>query len=513
MIINSHTTALVAATLLALLPGCKSASPSSTSATFVVLDTTVINGDTWLLNRPIDIYFNSAIDFNSVSTSSVIFRATDTLNLGVPVTGTYGLIPDVQGRANHAIRFTPACPSNLEFDNGGFVPGNVGYELLLPTESSGGYTVVRDVAGHPLSVGLTRQFVTPSLGDTYFYDPLFTPPRITDVLVPTGLGLLSIDTAAFEVTFDQGINPSPANFGSDRIYVEYSIADGSFPAIPQLIPGEWVVVNNCGDSAELLFQVSGVLLPERNVRVVTTSDFEDLSGDKNSNNDLSPTVMLSSLSEIYNDITVDSDDATYDQFIDDFAVGTGIDYSASLSQPSAEVNQGEIVASFIFPDDNGSDKVDFRLANSHIEINTTGTHTQTDDFSNSFTVVDGVMFTNDFTIDAAASIRAFGDNPLIIYVAGDATIHGEIDASGYDSNPADGLTNRHDVVVLGAQGACGGGKGGDASTVIDYSTPLGDAGIGAFGSSAGGGGGGEGGYQQDRNPAAIGGGGSGESGL
>ena len=502
MKIKLQITVLLVASLTAFLPGCKSEA-SSGSTSFRALDTTVINGDTWLLNRPIDIYFDSAIDFNSVSTSSVIFRATDTINLGVPVTGTYELISDVQGRADHAIRFTPACPNNLALDNGGFVPGTVGYELLLPTESSGGYTVVRDVAGHPLSSGLTRRFVTPALGETYFYDPLFTPPQITNVQVPAGLGLLSMESAAFEVTFDQGVGPSPINFQTDRIYIEYSLSDGQFPALPQIVPGEWVVVNNCGDSAELLFQVSGVLLPGRSVRVVTTSDFEDLGGDQNSSGDVSPIVELGSLADIYNDTSVVPDDVTYDQFIDDFSVGTGLDYLASLPQPLAEINQGEIVAAFIFPDNDGSDKIDFRLTNSHIEINTTGTDEQTDDLGNTFTVVDGVMYTNDFTIDAGASIRAFGDNPLIIYVAGDATINGEVDASGYDANAADGLTSRPDVVVLGAEGACGGGKGGDASTTTDYSTQLGENGFGPFGSAFGGGSGGEGGYQQDRSPAAI----------
>jgi hypothetical protein len=502
MKIKLQTTVLLAASLVAFFPGCKSRTTAK-STSFVVLDTTVIDGDTWLLNRPIEIYFDNAIDFNSVSTSSVIFRATDTINLGVPVTGTYELTADAQGRADHGIRFTPACPNNLEFDNGGFIPGSIGYELLLPTENSGGYTVVRDVDGRSLSAGLTRKFVTPAVGETYFYDPLFTPPKIDEVLIPAGLGLLSMERATFTITFDQGIGPSPVNFGIDRIYVEYSDDDGLFPVPPQMIPGEWVVVNNCGDSAKLLFQVSGVLLPGRNVRVVTTSDFEDLSGDQNNSDDVSDIFQLGSFADIYHDVFASEDDVAYDQFVDDFSVGTGLDYSASLPQPLAEINQGEIVAAFIFPDNDGSDKIDFRLTDSHVEINTTGVDNQTDDFGNVFMVVDGVMHTNDFTIDAAASIRAFGDNPLIIYVAGDATIHGEIDASGYDASVADGLTFSPAVVVLGAEGACGGGKGGDASSTINASTPLGDNGMGPFGDVFGGGSGGEGGYQQDRLLAAI----------
>ncbi|MGY8989350.1 MAG: hypothetical protein ACKVJA_03740, partial [Flavobacteriales bacterium] len=97
MKIKLQTTVFLAASLVSFSQGCKPG--TFTSSSFAVLDTTVIDGDDWLLNRPVDIYFNNAIDFNSVSTSSVIFRATETINLGVPVTGTYELIPDVQGRA------------------------------------------------------------------------------------------------------------------------------------------------------------------------------------------------------------------------------------------------------------------------------------------------------------------------------------------------------------------------------------------------------------------------------
>ena len=496
---------LAAALSLFVALGCNKAD-STASPVFAVLDTTIIDGDTWLLNRPVDIFFDDAVDFSSVSTSSVIFRATDSANLGIPVTGTYELISDVLGRANHGIRFTPACPTNTEFDNGGFVPGNIGYELLLPTESSGGFTVVRSTSGHALSIGLTRRFVTPSLGDTYFYDSRFTPAQMTLFEAPSDLGLLSVGVASFTVEFDQGINPSPTNFSSDKLYIEYADANGTFPATPNKIPGEWLVANNCGDSAELVFQVSGVLLPGRSVRAVTTSEFQDLSGDQNNNNDISPTLSLATLSDIYNDITIDDDDVAYDQFIEDFAVGTGLDLDADLAQPLVLVNQGNVTANFVFPDDNGSTKVDFHLVNSHFPFNTNGIQVDTDDAGNTFTLVDGVMYTNDFTIEAGASIRAFGDNPLIIYVAGDALIEGEIDASGYDANPADGLSNRHDIVVAGGLGSCGGGNGGDASSETAVTSPVGDSGNGPFGTSVGGGSGGEGGYQQEMNPAAVGGG-------
>ena len=502
MKINSILTATLAFSLVAVLPGCKSESEATASPTFSVLDTTVIDGEIWLLNRPIDIFFDKAIDFNSVSTSSVIIRATNTSNLGVPVTGTYELISDVLGQADHGIRFTPSCPTNAALDNGGFVP-DVAYELLLPTEGSGGFTVVRDTRGNPLSIGLTRRFAMPSNEDILFFDPKITPVAIENVSLPNGIGLLSVEHADFLVEFDQGIHPDPANLASDRIYIEYSDAGGTYPTPAQKVPGNWLIVNNCGLSAELLFRTSGVLLPGREVRLVITALFEDLSGDVNNTPRNFVAGTTPTLAELYDDIAVNPDNVSYDQFIDDYAVGSNIDLNADLAQPAVDINQGSLTASFVFPDDDGSVKSDFHISQSSFEFNTTGTQTDTDDYGNSFTINDGVMFTNDFTIEEGASIRAFGDNPLVIYVAGNAVIAGEINVSGYNAASADGREFSPHVVVLGAEGVCGGGKGGDASSVTDNTTPRGSDGEGPFGTDLGGGGGGEGGYQQYAAAAVI----------
>ncbi|MHC4380408.1 MAG: hypothetical protein ACYSU1_04895, partial [Planctomycetota bacterium] len=128
-----------------------------------MLTTNVSNGDSWFLNRPIQIFFNNAVDPDSVSFGSVVMRPLDSANQGNPVTGTFTLIPDAEGNANFGIEFIPACPTNADNTNGGFVPGNFNYELSLPTEGSSGASVLRDVKGNQLAIGLTRNFRTPNI--------------------------------------------------------------------------------------------------------------------------------------------------------------------------------------------------------------------------------------------------------------------------------------------------------------------------------------------------------------
>ena len=492
--------------------GCKASTPSTSD--FKVLNSSVQNGDVWLLNRPVDIFFNRAIDPTSVSFSSIIIRPTDSANWGSPVTGTFELISDVQGNEDFGVRFIPACPTNEANDNGGFIPGSFNYELLLPTESTGN-SVLRDIYGNTLSTGLTRNFQTPAIGDPYFSDTAIGAPVITGFEAPVELGLFSMEPASFRITFNQSIDPSPANFESDRIFVQYAEANGLFPATGNVIPGSWLVVSNCGFGAELLFQVSGILLPDRKVRVVITPDFLDIGGVSNNVEVFYPDsalgqtdVTLPSLTDLYdNGNTFDAAEITYDQFQDDYLIVAGLDFDAAIAQPLADTEQGEIVASFNFPGEANLSNEDFLVSASmgSLLLNTTGTHPVVDGLGRSFQIVEGVLNVKDLRVEAGARLAAVGENPLIIYASGDVFILGELDASGFSAEDTDGASSRPDIIVPGASGNCGGGKGGDASTTTTNVTFFGDAGSGPFGSSLGGGQGGEGGFQQDQNFAAVGG--------
>ena len=67
---------------VASLAGCGPASgpasgPTSATGAFSVVSVNIPEGATWALNRPIEIKFNHAVDFSSVSLQAVSFRSTD----------------------------------------------------------------------------------------------------------------------------------------------------------------------------------------------------------------------------------------------------------------------------------------------------------------------------------------------------------------------------------------------------------------------------------------------------
>ena len=493
------------ALLPAVLVGCKASSPAI--GQFKVLTTNVSDGDSWFLNRPVQIFFNNAVDPNSVSFGSVILRPTDPANQGSPVTGTFELITDAEGNKNFGIQFNPACPTNADNSNGGFVPGNFNYELVLPTEGNGGSAILRDTQGHQLAIGLTRSFRTPTSGDVLFADTIVGPPLLTGLTVPNALGLISQDSTVLNMEFNQSINPEPTNLLLDRIFVQYSNSSGLFPPSGNVVAGTWQVLSNCGDGAEVNFNVSGVLVPGRNIRVVLTSDFEDIGGNSNTTAQFTSPVALPTLTELYADgPTFTEDDVTYDEFRDDFANQNNLDLGADLPQPGATVSPGGITASFPFPGTPVGVDRNFVVTSAQglLQIDTTGVSQVTDGNGKVFTVDSGVLTVHDFTIEAGATLRAIGDNPFIVYASGEATLLGTLDASGFNAASPDGGTSRPELTAPGALGVCGGGKGGDASWIIDNYTPRGQSGDGPFNTTLGGGIGGEGGYQQDRDPAIVG---------
>jgi len=491
------------------LSSCNSAKATS-SATFEVTESNLSDGDIWLLNRPIRIFFNNAVDVASVNFSSVTLRPTDAGNLANPVTGTFSLIADAEGKPNRGIEFVASCPDNLANDNGGLVPGSMNYEIFLPTQGQGGNTVLRDTSGHQLNIGMTRSFRTPAIGDDFFSDTAIGPPTFVTVDIPATLGFLSGEDAIIHVTLDQSIDPSPANLGPDRLFVQYANANELFPISGNVVAGTWIVVENCGDGATLEFRVSGVLLPGRLIRVVMTSNFLDLGGLANSGQVVSQVVTLPTLAETFANgpAGLDENDVIFDAFHDEFLATNMLDFDADLPQPQAAVTPDIITARFDFPGQpvDPADNFVVTAAQGFLEIDTTSSIQISDGVGRVFTVNQGILNVNDFTIEAGATLRAIGTNPLIIYVNGEAQILGTLDGSGFNSAPPDGGSFHPELVVPGSFGVLGGGQGGDASAVVDGYTTRGEAGDGPFGAFLQGGRGGEGGFQQDRNPAAVGGG-------
>ena len=496
---------------LVMIPGCggssSGAANSDSSGPFEVVSSTLAEGDVWALNRPIDLVFNHAVDEDSISFNSIILKPVDQGILNYPVTGSFRL---VEGSDDKVIRFTPACPTNETNSNGGFIPGSFNYTLTLPTQSSGqGLSVLRDDKGRPLSIGLTRNFVTPATGEPLFIDTVLGPVGLNDRQagdVPAGLNLFSDSGNAFTVRFDQPIDTSASNLNTDKIYFLYSNAAGTTFPVTNKLSGEWLVLDNCNETGAIVrFEASGLLPPGRKVRLQITPLFADLSGDTN-NQTLTHTdslgqpddVDLPTLNEYYGDTNSWSSAVTYDSFREDFETTLNLVLDADLFLPMMDVHRGYTQASFDFPGDAQVDSANdcYVAAGVSMVLPTTGTMSVTDSLGRAFTIVEGLLECDDLNVAAGSTLKGEGENPLVIYATGTVNIQGTLDASGEHASST--LSTNPTVPELGAEGHCGGGNGGTASFESDTETHRGQSGYGPFQVANGGGQGGEGGFQQDR---------------
>ena len=480
---------------------------------FKALNTNVEDGVAWELNRPIRIEFNHRLDPASVSFGSVLIRPLDNAILGHPVTGSFELEP---GSGDRVLIFRPSCPTNQDNDNGGFVPGGYRYELTLPTQEDFAGTVLRDVSGRPLSVGLTRRFRTPiPPGEPLFLDPLPTPPRFVSVDWPQGLNLFTAPDPLLRIAIDQPVDGGSDNLNTDNVFVLYSDGEigqsgqNDFPD-ENRVPGILVLGANCTSvGAELLFQVSGLLPPHRRLRLVMENTFRDLAGQTNlARVNWSPDHETPSLAQLYRDPTWQESELAVDEFRDSFDSALYVAGAEELTLPPAAVADGEVTAGFDFPGRFVTEDADvFVQYCSSLEIFTDGSTLFADSLGNTFTVQNGVLYVDDFKIEPGATLRGRGRSPLVIYATGDVTIDGVLDASGNHSHWPTSLDSPQ-FPEGGALGECGGGQGGDASQITSAETPRGEAGDGPFGLLLSGGGGGEGGFQQaefrDQKPAVVG---------
>lgn len=476
---------------------CKSSSPSV--GEFKALTSNVSDGDVWALNRSIQVVFSNEIDPTSISFSAFVIRPLDAANQANPVTGTFSLGPDADGNPNRAIVFRPICPTNASFDNGSFRPGGFRYELLLPTKKVSP-TVLRDVNGRSLSIGLTRQFLTPTPpSEPLFADTVNGPMKITDVVWPETLNLFTQQKLFVTVRFNQAFDASPSSLNLTNLYVQYSNAGGAFPGSGNVVPGRWIVQQNCIADAALLFEITGVLIPGRGLRVVMGTGFLDLGGAENNSITTTDAVLTPDLVDLLSLPSFDPDDVFLDEIRDDFLTAARIDAAADLPQPRASIEPDGIRAVFGYGGAQVGTDDDFTVtaAQAYLEIDTTGVTQVTDGLGRVFTCNSGVMHVNDFKIEAGATLRLRGSNPFVLYASGTVTFFGTLDASGFNAQVPDGGHFHPELAVPGASGALGGGAGGTSSQVIDDFTPRGSSGNGPFGSGTGlGGQGGEGAVQQ-----------------
>ena len=493
--------------------------PFQSSGIFTALGSNVLPGSTWQLNRPIRIEFNHPVDPDSIGFGTIQIRSTDDFYSGNPVTGTFELEAN---SANRAVIFRPSCPTDDALSNGGFLPGNVGYELVLPSKEESP-TVLRDTAGRALSRGMQVSFQTPSLSQSLFLDFNPNPASVTSVVFPDGLNLYTDPNPILSMRFDQAVDGRSSNLNTQNLkllFADGEVGSTSEDVFPETnrIPGQLRLIENCTDAGALVeFHITGILPVNRKLQLTMGSQFRDLGGQRNNSQVVIGIHATPSLAAYYQDPSYSSGELAVDEFQDLFDQAHRIDLSEPLPLPIAQIQDGFIAASFDFPGAAVSEDQDFFLGSDEAaEILTNSQSVFTDTRGRSHILQSGVLTVHDFTIESGATLRGRGANPLIIYATGEVTISGTLDVRGNNATVPVSLQSPQ-FVESGAIGECGGGRGGDGSAVGNAETLRGSSGDGPFGLTGTGGRGGEGGFNSDSfatgylglNSSVVGGGGGG----
>jgi hypothetical protein len=497
--------------VLLSLPACGGGSGSASTTTapsgkFMLESTNLGEGVTWELNRLMEFTFNNGIDTNSVHFGTVIFSSNEVTQ---PVTGSFEM---KAGSQNKTLIFRPACPTSNGNDNGGFIPGGVGYSVTIPTSTAFGSEVLRDVEGRSLEQGFSRKFQTPvGSGSGLFLDYVDGPALLINddkIEWPAGLNFFNDPDPSIRLHFNQAIDARDLNLNLQNLYILYSdgeIGSANEEVFPETnrLPGKLFIEENCTALGSVVeFQVSGLLPPNRNLQVVIKRQFSDIAGQDNFADILPPLHRTLSLAEYFNDTTTDwSTTEVPDEYQDFFDNTLGIDLDAAMPLPSATFANGSMQASFRFPGEFTTK--DFLLDTGYSEVTTDSQVFYTDSQSTTFTLVNGVLNCRDFTIATGSELRGRGTNPLVIYASGTVTIDGILNVSGNNAIWPTGL-NSPQRPEGGAKGECGGGAGGTSSQEVFTETYRGSPGTGAFGFTGSGGQGGEGGFNQNKNAASGG---------
>jgi len=498
--------ALLAALALAGCRGSGSAAGLgySPAGSFAVQGINVQEGTIWQLNRAIRIEFNHPVDPLTLNFGSVRIRGLTGLASQTPVTGTFEIAAEDQGRV---VIFRPNCPRSDTLDDGGLLPGGFDYEVSVATSGESAIAL-RDSAGRPLERGIRRTFRTPSPpAEPLFLDESPAPPILLQTRFPVGLNLLSVPDPVVELVFDQSIDPRSTNLNLDEIALYYAdgvagtAGESDFPP-ENRVPGRLVLLDNCGvGGATVHYLITGVLPPGRRLRLVVKNTFSDLVGQSNVGDQMPPDHLTPTLAEFYADPSFGAAELTADEFRDGFEQSAWLDLEEPLPLPNALWQPGSVSGALVFPGIFVAEDQDLILLAGVSELNTDGVLTFTDDEGRPHVNNQGVLNVDDVRIEAGATLRCIGRNPLVIYATGDVVINGLLDVSGFNAIWPSSL-NSPQFTEGGAAGVCGGGQGGDSSWANVTETPRGETGDGPFSITHGGGQGGEGSWQ-DADASAL----------
>jgi hypothetical protein len=559
--------ALIGATMLTGCSGGGSSTSSGSSASFVLLDSNVKGNTTWQINRQMQFKFSRAVDFSSVNLNTIsIFRVG-----GAPATGEFlvgtqpgstpgSLIPDPT-----IVVFQPACPKLADYSDAGLLPGGVSYTIDIKAGLSG----IRSTSGVNLSQEQTIAFATPNstqaavlfidpqvgpplpriynpastpaVTSSYCYVELgadadpdhgvrFVPPDDPNLGSPTPASFLAplnlysnVATRVVVVLeLNQPVNPATTNVSASNIAFEYlDGADASIPANWKSLPHEVNLVANCTSTGSRLRIVPIGILPQgRTVRVVITPDFKDLVGDANPIAVVVGSFVVSTAFDPGTTTPGVAVDEVYEGFdVNGAAPASLEDTTTALIQPRAAWGGGELSAAFAFGGTGGpGGDFDWQIGDDTatplvaLTLDTTYTLITNTALTNTEAVVNGVVDVRNFTIKPNGKLTIQGVNPCKILASGTVTINGQLVIKGTNNLGINSFDTTN-ISAPGSAGQAGGGRGGTANYNTSASTPVGQAGYGAFDAPNGGGGGGETGYSaNDENFRRGAGGGGGRFG-
>lgn len=394
-----HKLQLPLALLVGLLGGCSGSGSSGDSAPsgglpndFQLVGISVRNGETWRINRPIEMEFSRPVDFSTVSTTTIRITSTS----GLPASGVFSqklLDTDGDGIADTVeptvIIWQPACPILPDFSDAGLRPGGFSYQLVVTGIDRSPINVVRSTAGRELRVTQVRDFTTPLSSDpsVIFIDPVSASPvplvrpqtsSLQDGVCyleigsnpsvdsriyferPLGGGINTISPGAaapsaaplnsysdpstetvFVLFFDQPVNPSLSNISSARLGIEYRVQPGG-PSTATWIPIETEVqlVSNCnGQGAEIRLRPLGGLPADSAVRVNVRAGFEGLLGNTDSSTSSQASFAVTPTLAIDN-FSLANNTAGADGLIEDFLIGGTTPGSRQDTGPVTSLDPG-----------------------------------------------------------------------------------------------------------------------------------------------------------------------------
>lgn len=564
---NSSKAALATTSALAcgalFLAGCGGGGGGSSGPAgqggFQITDISVSSGSVWKINRPISFTFNVPVDFSTVNLNTI--NITD--SNGLPVTGEFTL------DAPTVVTFQPTCPTEPDLSDAGFKPGGVSYTIRVLGSDSGASLTVKSNSGGGLTNSQTLSFVTPNslLPAQIFVDGVIGPPSPvihTTTSLPDApgtylelggdtnnrvyfefnsltqsfttpsdipLNLYSDDATkvAVYLEINQPVNPDDDNISSERLRVQtFDSTTGDWRNVSTIVE----LLANCTTSgATIRIRPLGLLPQSTLLRVVITSSFEDIVGERNL---LDVDQFGQFTTEVVSFPTLvpptDLADEVFESFdLTSDAAESLQDTSAAFAEPQAKWGNGKLSPAFDFTGNGGPDGAfDLLLTGPNgtaFTFNTSsqtfqgGTFANNDPETGSFaagkvqTVIGGILNVRHMRIDPGVTLRVLGPNPVVIQATGRVIIEGTIDATGFDSQDVATL-NTGNQFEDGAAGVAAGGKGGVGNFLTTTSTPQGGNGQGAFVTPNLGGRGGESGYDTqattnvDRRRPGGGGGGA-----